>query len=169
MKANHPKHQKVFDTLDALSILYTTYYHPPIPTIEAAMAYWKEVDSSHCKNIFLRNHKGNRHYLVIFHCEKMMKISDLEQRLKQGKLSFASEQRLEKYLDIKPGSVSPFGIINDKTKHVHLFIDENLLKSERLSFHPNDNTATVVISKDDFLKFLDCQGNSYEFIRLYDD
>lgn len=166
---NHPKHQKVFDTLDALSISYEVHYHPPIPTIETAMEHWKVLESTHCKNIFLRNHKGNKHYLVIFHFSKMLNISDLEKRLKQGKLSFASEQRMEKYLDIKPGSVSPFGIINDDTKHVYLFIDANLLKSQKLSFHPNDNTATVVISKNDFLKFLNNQGNSYEFTYLYDN
>lgn len=169
MNEAEAKHQKVFNLLNSLSIPFEVHYHPPIPTIEAALEYWKEFDSTHCKNLFLRNHKGNRHYLVIFHCMKQIDIHELEHRLKQGKLSFASEQRMEKYLGIKPGSVSPFGIINDEEKHVHLFIDKNLLQSEKLSFHPNDNTATVVISKNDFIKFLDYQGNSYEFLSLYDD
>ena len=100
---------------------------------------------------------------------KQMAIHDLEQRLKQGKLSFASEARMDKYLGLKPGSVSPFGIINDEEKHVYLYIDKNLLKAEKLSFHPNDNTATCVISKDDLIKFLDIMGNGYEFIDLYDE
>ena len=83
-------------------------------------------------------------------------------------MTFASEQRMEKYLDLKPGSVSPFGLINDVNHEVHLFIDKNLLDSPRLSFHPNDNTGTVIISREDFIKFLDAMGNDYEFIELYE-
>lgn len=163
------RQQKVVDKLNELEIPFDIHFHPPIPTIEEALNYWKEFDSTHCKNLFFRNHKGNRHYLVIFHCMKQLAIHDLEQRLKQGKLSFASEARMDKYLGLKPGSVSPFGIINDKEKHVYLYIDKNLLKAEKLSFHPNDNTATCVISKDDLIKFLDTMGNGYEFIDLYDE
>ena len=66
-----------------------------------------------------------------------------------------------KYLGLKPGSVSPFGLINDTDKHVQLFIDEDLLQAERLSFHPNINTTTLVISTEDFLKYLNFQGNIF--------
>lgn len=75
---------------------------------------------------------------------------------------------MDKYLGLKPGSVSPFGLINDTEHHVHVFIDQNLKNAPRLSFHPNDNTATIVIKNEDFIKFLDAMGNSYEFIELYD-
>ena len=119
------------------------------------------------KNIFLRNHKGNKHYLVILHYKQQLVIRDLEQRLKQGKISFASDKRLEKYPGLKAGSVSPFGLINDEDNHVHLFIDKELKKAKHLSFHPNINTASLIISFDDFIKFLDNSGNSYEFIELY--
>jgi Ala-tRNA(Pro) deacylase len=97
-----------------------------------------------------------------------LNIRDLEKKLRQGKLTFASDQRLKKYLGVEPGSVSPFGLINDREKHVHLFIDEKLNESDRLTFHPNINTASLVISKSDFLKFLEHTGNSFEFIRLYE-
>jgi Ala-tRNA(Pro) deacylase len=73
-----------------------------------------------------------------------------------------------KYLGVEPGSVSPFGLINDPDKHVHLFMDEKLLEYDRLAFHPNVNTASIVVSKTDFLKFLDHTGNTYEFVKLYD-
>ena len=95
-------------------------------------------------------------------------MKDLEQRLKQGKLSFASEKRLINTWVLTPGSVSPFGIINDKEHHVHLFIDEELLNFEKLSFHPNINTASLVIKKDDLTRFIEYHGNTYEFIKLYD-
>ena len=75
---------------------------------------------------------------------------------------------MEKYLGLSPGSVSPFGLINDSENHVHLFLDENLRHQQSLSFHPNDNHATVVISQTEFLRYLSLAGNSYEFISLYD-
>ena len=74
---------------------------------------------------------------------------------------------MEKYLGLLPGSVSPFGLINDSENHVHLFIDSNLQKEQSLSFHPNDNRATVVISQQHFMQYLQAVGNSYEFIEMY--
>lgn len=158
----------LYKVLEDLGISFGYHEHPAAPTIEEAMKNWKNIDSTHCKNIFFRNHKGNRHYLVIMEHSAQLDIHDLEKRLKQGKLSFASPERLRKHLGLTPGSVSIFGLIHDQQNHVHVFIDENLRKAERLSFHPNDNTASLVISYEDFTRFLDWSGNSFEFIRLYD-
>ena len=158
---------KVYNYLNSNNIKYTTYEHPEAPTIEIARQYWHADGSKHCKNLFFRNHKGNRHYLVVFDCNQSLAIHDLEQRLKQGKLTFASEKRMEKYLGLKPGSVSPFGLINDTENHVHLFLDKNLLNETSLSFHPNDNRATVVITQNEFQRYLKLVGNSYEYIELY--
>ena len=158
---------KVFDFLQQQEIEYSFYTHPEAPTIEIARQYWRNDGSKHCKNLFFRNHKGNRHYLVVFDSNQSLAIHDLEQRLRQGKLSFASEQRMERYLGLKPGSVSPFGLINDAENHVHLFLDKNLLDYPSLSFHPNDNRATVVIDQQMFAKYLEAVGNTYEYIELY--
>ena len=157
----------VINHLRAHHIPFTLYHHPEGDTIEEARRWWRDDGSVHCKNLFFRNHKGNRHYLVVFDSEQSLAIHDLEQRLKQGKLSFASEQRMDRYLGLKPGSVSPFGLINDAENHVHLFLDKNLLNYPSLSFHPNDNRATVVISQEMFAKYLAAVGNSYEYIELY--
>ena len=107
--------------------------------------------TKHCKNLFFRNHKGNRHYLVCFDSERSLAIHDLEARLRQGKLSFASPERMERWLGLRPGSVSPFGLINDPENHVHLFLDVHLRDCPAYSFHPNDNRATVVIFREEFL------------------
>jgi Ala-tRNA(Pro) deacylase len=160
--------EKVLSILDKLGIAFSIYHHPPLPTIEAATEYWKDIDATHCKNLFFRNHKGNRHYLVILEHTRQLGIRDLEQRLKQGKISFASQKRMDQYLGLPAGSVSVFGLINDADNHIHIFLDENLKKTQKISFHPNDNTATVVISGESFLKFLEWTGNSYEFITLYE-
>lgn len=154
--------------LEELGIPFEYYEHPPAPTIEIAIQYWKDIkQTTHCKNLFFRNHKGNRHYLVIFDHRQSLAIHDLEFRLKQGKLSFASEPRMDKYLGLEPGSVSPFGLIHDTEHHVHLFLDQNLSKQPKISFHPCDNRASLVIAFPDFIKFLTAMGNGYEFIELY--
>ena len=162
------KSEKVLRLLKELDIKYELYEHPPVPTVEDALPYWDKIDATHCKNLFFRNHKGNRHYLVILKHNRKLNIRDLEQRLKQGKISFASPQRMERYLGLTGGSVSIFGLINDKENHVHLFLDDGLKSADKISFHPNENNATVVISDRAFIKFLDWSKNSYEYISLYD-
>jgi Ala-tRNA(Pro) deacylase len=162
------KRDKVTEVLKSLDIGFRMYEHPPLPTIEIAKEYWEVIPARHCKNLFFRNHKGNRHYLVIIDARQALDIHDLEKRLGEGKISFASDQRLEKYLGLKAGSVSPLGLINDSEKHVYVFLDETLKNAEDISFHPNDNTATLVLKFKDFEKFLSSMGNGFEFLRLYE-
>ncbi|GMT45417.1 MAG: aminoacyl-tRNA deacylase [bacterium] len=156
--------KKVLEYFEHLDIPYDIYEHPPLDTIEIALKYWKDIDATHCKNLFFRNHKGDRHYLVIIKDTTPFDIHSLEKMLHQGKLSFASEKRMIKYLGVKPGSVSPFGLINDNGHHVYVFLDEQLQKVEKVSFHPNDNTASVVIRFSDLMKFLNERQNGFEFI-----
>jgi Ala-tRNA(Pro) deacylase len=159
--------QAVYDKLAELNISFDYLEHPEAPTIEIARQYWEGFEGTHCKNLFFRNHKGNRHYLVIVHCDKQLDIHSLEKVLGQGKLSFASAQRMEKYLGLKPGSVSPFGLINDAEHHVYVFLDANLRNARRLSFHPNDNRASLSVTFDDFVRYMDAIGNAYEWKELY--
>ena len=159
---------RLYQILNQLEIPFEYHEHPPAPTIEEAMKYWKGLDATHCKNIFFRNHKGNRHYLVVLEHLQQLGIHDLEKRLKQGKLSFASDERLLKFMGLTPGSVTPFGLINDPEHHVHLFLDENLEKAQRVSFHPCINTASIIVRYDDLIHFLDWTESSYELIKLYE-
>lgn len=182
METAAERRQKVLDRLQEMNISYVIHEHPPLPTIEEAMKYWKDFDSTHCKNLFFRNHKGNRHYLVVFECHKEMDIHSLEHRLRQGKLSFASPERMERCLGVSPGSVSPLGLINDIAPEnpdprelypdghrVKLFLDAELRNAEHLSFHPCDNTASVVLSNADFLRFLGIWGGEYEWLDMEAD
>lgn len=158
---------KLKKRLSELNIDYKFYIHNPEFTEKEAIEFWNSTGAQRCKNLFFRNHKGNKHYLVIMDFYSQLNIRDLELRLKQGKISFASEQRMEKYLGLKPGSVSLFGLINDNNNLVHVFLDKNLLKADTISFHPNINTSALIISQSDFQKFLEKSGNSYEFLDLY--
>lgn len=171
------REERVLAYLNEHNIPFSIYHHPEGKTIEEAQRWWRDDGSAHCKNIFMRNHKGNQHYLISFRCEHDLDIHDLEARLKRrlqeqgrpscGKLSFASAERMERFLGLEPGSVSPFGLINDVENHVLFFIDETLLTAETLSFHPNDCRGTVVIKRDDFEKYLQAVGNTYEYMPLY--
>jgi Ala-tRNA(Pro) deacylase len=155
---------QVYSVLKELNIPFEYHEHHEAPTVEIASQFWDGIDSAHCKNLFFRNHKGNKHYLVILEYRKMLNIKQLEKLLKQGKLTFASPKRMLKYLKLTPGSVSPFGLIHDSENHVHLFIDQSLKETQKISFHPNLNTASLVIATKDFFRYLDWTGNSYEFI-----
>lgn len=171
------REEQVLTYLREHNITFTCYHHPEGKTIEEAKRWWKDDGSVHCKNIFLRNHKGNQHYLVCFHCDYDLDIHDLEHRLKAslmaqgknspGKLSFASAERMMRYLGLEPGSVSLFGLINDTENHVHLFLDCHLREAVTLSFHPNDCRGTVVISRSEFERYLQLIGNTYEYLALY--
>ena len=158
---------KLYNILNGLNIHFEYYEHPPVPNVDNPPEVWTEMDAAHCKNLFFRNHKGNRHYLVLIEYSHTLSIKDLEQRLKQGKLTFASGWRLKKYLGLEPGSVTPFGLIHDKENHVHIFIDKNLKNTRKISFHPLINTASLAVKTEDFINFMNWTKNSYEFTELY--
>ena len=170
------RQEKVITYLKEHDIPFTCYNHPEGKTIEEAKRWWRADGSVHCKNLFFRNHKGHRHYLVCFNCDHDLDIHYLEHRLKEslisqglpscGKLSFASPERMMRYLGLEPGSVSPFGLINDTENHVHLFLDDELRNATTLSFHPNDCRGTVVIKREDFERYLTIVGNTYEYLKL---
>ena len=159
--------KQVYDYLEQLGIKFDYYEHPEAPTIEIASHFYRGEGTVLCKNLFFRNHKGNKHYLVIMDARHSMDIHDIEHQLHQGKLSFASPERMMRYLGVRPGSVSLFTLVNDANHEVILFVDKQLLEAEKVSFHPNDNTASLVISNSDMLKFIENNGNQYEFMDLY--
>jgi Ala-tRNA(Pro) deacylase len=153
--------------LDALAIPFERYTHPPIATAEEGEKYWAGIEAVHCKNLFLRNQKGSRHYLVIIVHTKRADLRAVANQIGDGKLSFASPERLKTYLGVLPGSVSPFGLINDRDHHVRVFLDRDLKSAARISFHPNINTATVTLAYPDFERFLAHCGNRVSYIDVH--
>lgn len=158
--------KKVYEVLEKLGISYVRHEHPPVFTVEEAEEYWEDVAGAHCKNIFLRNKKGSRHYLAILEHSKKADLKALENQLGESRLSFASAERLMRYLGLETGAVSPFGLINDSNKEVQVVIDQDLKKAEHINFHPNVNTATVGIEFRDFEKFLSWCGNSVRYLQF---
>lgn len=158
--------KRVYEILKELEINYIRYEHPAVFTIEEANNLNIHMEGRHCKNLFLRNRKGGIHYLLIIEEWKQVNLKAVSKEIQSSSLSFASEERLYKYLELTPGSVTPFGLINDTEKNVKVLIDKDLINCNKISFHPNVNTATITISYDDFEKFLQWQGNKFEYIKI---
>lgn len=158
--------EAVVARLDELGIAYERHEHPPVATVEEAEQYWGHIEAAHCKNLFLRNQKGTRHYLVILTHAKKADLRRVADQIGDGRLSFASPERLMTHLGLTPGSVSPFGLINDASHSVRVVIDHDLKSAARLTFHPNINTRTFVISAADFGRFLAACGNPVQYVTV---
>jgi Ala-tRNA(Pro) deacylase len=161
-----PEEQPVLARLAELGIAFTRYEHPAITSAEAGEQYWSGIDAAHCKNLFMRNQKGTKHYLVILHYQKRANLRTVADQIGDGKLSFGSPDRLKKHLGVEPGSVSPFGLIHDADHSVRVAIDRDLKTADRISFHPNINTATLVLAFDDFERFLESCGNPIQYVTV---
>ena len=164
MTGGDQREERVLEHLSRLGITFERFEHPPVPTVEEAVKHWAGIDAAHCKNLFLRNQKGNRHYLVIIAYTKRADLRAVAAQIGDGKLSFASPDRLMTHLGVAPGSVSPAGLINDRERHVRVYLDRDLKSAERISFHPNVNTATVTVAFSDFERFLAVCGNPVSFL-----
>ena len=146
--------KRVYDALDKLKIKYEVVEHEPVHTMEDMDRLGLPEKGTLCKNLFLRDSKGKRHFLVTCDEKKKVDLKSLGRQLGAGNLSFASEERLEKYLGVKQGSVTPFGLMNDTDHAVEFFIDKDLSKCKSMGIHPLENTATVFLSFKDLDKFL---------------
>lgn len=149
----------VIRALDALGIPVSRHDHPPVFTVDEAEQHWAGIDATHCKNLFLRNRKGTRHYLVVAEHRAPVSLARVAAIVGDDKLGFASPERLARYLGLTPGSVSPFGLLNDADRNVRVVIDVGLRAATRVAFHPNVNTATLVLAVADFERFLASTGH----------
>ena len=157
---------QVTSALDALGITYDLYEHPPVFTGDEAALHWAGIDATPVKNLVLRNKKGDRHYLVILGIEELADLRHLVKVIGDDRLSFGSPERLMARLGLTPGSVSPFGLLNDSTHAVRVIVDADLKRAERLIFHPNINTASLTILRADFERFLESRGNTVRWVVL---
>ena len=156
----------VYEALEALGITYDSYEHPPVFTSEDVDAHWRDIPATPVKNLFLRNKKGNREYLVIVGVDKRVDLQQLVKVIGDDRLSFGSPERLMQTLALTPGSVSPFGLLHEASRDVQVIIDTELRQAERLIFHPNINTASVTIAFGDLEKFLASRGNRVRYLAV---
>lgn len=159
------KAQTVYSYLGDLGIDYIKHEHPPVYTVEEANQHWDAITGMHCKNLFLRDKKGRQHFLAVVESSKRIDIKQLNVQLGE-RLSFASPERLAKHLGLEPGSVSPFGLINNKDNQVILLVDRDIEVVQEVNFHPNVNTATLTLKVEDFLTYVNRVGNTWQFMQF---
>ena len=159
------KDDKVFNYLNERQISFIKHEHPPVFTVEEAKEHWKAITGMHCKNLFLRDKKGRKHFLVVVESSKQIDIKKLNDQLGE-RFSFASPERLLKHLGLTPGSVSPFGLINNEDNLVKLILDSDIEKTEEVNFHPNINTSTLTLKTPDFLKYVDSVNNEWQYLSI---
>jgi Ala-tRNA(Pro) deacylase len=155
--------EQLYRFLADAGIDYQRHEHPPVYTVPEAELHWEGIPGAHCKNLFLRNKKGNHHYLVILLSDKTADLHKLTRLLGEDRLSFGSPERLMEHLRLTPGAVSPFSLIHNHAKDVRVVIDQDLKNHQQVSFHPNVNTATITISLPDFTRFLTLCGQSVRY------
>ena len=159
--------EKVLEKLKEINIKYKLVEHTPVYTIEEMDALGEIFDNAKiCKNLFLRDQKGKRHFLIVVPEEKRVPLSEIPEKIGSTRLSFASEERLMKYLKLTPGSVTPLAVINDEENKVEVFLDEDLKKEKLLGVHPCENTSTVIITLKDLEKYIESCNNKYKYINI---
>lgn len=156
----------IYQVLQDLGISFTKIDHPAVFTVAESEKFEIDNEAKNTKNLFLRNQKGNKHYLVVVESRKKVDLKNLANLIGDGRLSFASPERLQKYLGVTPGSVSILGLINDTEKEVRVVVDEDLLKGQKIACHPNINTSTLVITPLDLTKFLQYTGHTVSYFLL---
>lgn len=158
--------EKVFVILKALNIEYQIINHPAVFTVEDMGHLNITQYGDVCKNLFLSDANGKRHFLVVLDKDKKADLKSIQKQLGCPRLSFASKERLFKYLHLQKGEVTPLGIINDPNSLVEVVLDNDLAGKNKLGFHPNDNTATVWISFDALKKIIEQNGNMIHFVTI---
>lgn len=158
--------QKVYDFLNAQNINYEVTDHAPVYTMEEMQAEGLDKLGTICKNLFIRDQKGKKHFLITADNDTVVNLKEIGAKLEAGKVSFASAERLEKYLGVTAGCVSPLGILNDADHAVTVVLDKKLERCEKLGVHPNEHDATVWLSFTDIVNIVESQGNALVILDL---
>ncbi|MAR78913.1 MAG: DNA-binding protein [Rhodospirillaceae bacterium] len=159
------KEVKLFNLFKLININTKTYRHKPLFTVEESQKLRGEIPGTHCKTLFLKDKKNN-FWLVIVSEEKKIDLNSLAKQLNVGRFSFCSPEIMKKILNVEPGSVTPFAIISNSARNVKIAIDGEMLKSNKLNYHPLHNEATTTINSKDLIKFISYFKNPYKIVEV---
>ena len=161
------KEVRVYDFLDALGIPYERVDHAVAMTMEACAAIDEILEATICKNLLLCNRQGTAFYLLMLPGSKAFKTSVLSRQIGSSRLSFASGEAMEQFLDITPGSLSVLGLMNDKENHVQLLIDKDVLQGEYIGCHPCINTTSLRLRTADLVeRIIPAMGHEPTYVDL---
>jgi Ala-tRNA(Pro) deacylase len=152
--------------LDKNEINYKLHIHPAVFTVDEARIHCYSIPGLHCKNLLLKDTKSKKYYLVTLPASKKVELSEIKKRIGAKKLSFVKPETLKDILNLEPGSVSPFGLVNDETNRVTYIIDREVWNAEKTCFHPNINTETLELKREDFQKAINAMNNEYQEISI---
>jgi len=156
----------LFTILHDLGVAYERFDHAPVFTCDEAYAALPESEAVQTKNIFLRDKRGRRHLLLVTTCEKSVDLKKFADTADADRLSFASPERMMKYLGVEPGSVTVLGLIHDTTNAVELYVDADVWRAPSWRCHPLVNSATLVLSRPDLERFFERTGHAPRVVAL---
>ena len=162
-----PKEERVYDLLERIGVPFERVDHDAVGTIEGCAEIEKLLDIEICKNLFLRNSKGDQYYLLMLPGGKHLVTKDLAKKIGSTRLSFGTPEKMEEYLDITPGSVSVLGLMNDHGNNIQFLVDNDIKKWEYFGCHPCINTSSLKIKTADlFSKILPAVGHEPVFVDI---
>ena len=161
-------YQKVADTLNELGITFHIVEHEPAPalTTEQADRFIEGIEGVRTKTMFLTNKKKRNFYLVIMDDAKRLDMDIFKEIVEEKQIKMASAETLNDKMMLSPGVVSPFGLLNNKDKDIRVYVDQEIVSEERMSFHPNTNEKTIFVNTEDLFTFLKEIGYEPHVIEL---
>lgn len=156
--------QAVSDFLETHQIEFQRCEHPAVYTCEEADQLVPELPGARTKNLFLRDRRGKRHFLLIVRPEQTIDLRALSKQIESTPLSMASPERLKKHLGVEPGSVSFLSLIHEKSQAVEVIIDQAVWNASHITSHPMVNTATIVLSHRAVEQILQLTGHRYRVL-----
>jgi Ala-tRNA(Pro) deacylase len=139
--------------------------HPPVFTVEQARSHRGTIPGGHCKNLFLKDEKGSI-WLIVCLEDARLDLKALPAKIGSKRLTFGKPDLLMKVLGVEPGSVTPFGLINDTLATTNVILDELMMCQNLLNYHPLRNDATVTIRAADLLAFIRSCGHSPRIVAI---
>lgn len=152
--------EEVKEVLDKMNINYDIIFHPAVTTVEEAKKYIEGINVIPTKTMFMQDKSSKEFYLFVLPADKKLNLKDLDT------IQFGKEKDLKEKMNLTFGTVSIFGLLNNKEHDIKVYIDSVFKKTDKVTFHPNDNTKTILILVHDIIKFLDNLNYEYEFIKL---
>lgn len=158
--------EQVFKELEKMGIEYEVVNHPPAFTTQEADAYIEGKEGVRSKTMFMSDKKKRNFYLLILDDSKRLDIKKIGELINEKSLRLGNEENLKSKMNLQFGSVSPFGLLNNKEKDIKVYVDKEILNEKIITFHPNENDVTIFIKINDMFKFFDNLNYKYELIEM---
>ena len=157
--------EALFAFLTSLGIAHSTVEHPPFYTVEEGRPWHDKIPGLHCKNLFIKDKKGGL-WLVVLPADKRADLGRLEKQLGAPRFSFGRAELLQEVLELTPGSVTPFGLMNDRDRRVTVVLDQDMLDAELVNYHPLHNAASTTLRSADLLRFVQALGYEPTLVKV---